>query len=296
MAPKIPASLADGVAASNSSGTPSEEACRFYRATMATLAAADIDFLVGGAYAFARYTGIERHTKDFDLFLRPDDVERALAALAASAATELTFSHWLAKAYGGDAFVDVIFGSGNGLAPVDGEWFAHAVADEVLGVPARLVPPEEMLWQKAFVMERERFDGADVNHLLRARAADLDWPRLLRRFGEHWRVLLGHLVFFGYVYPSEANRIPGWVMGELLARLATDLDDPEPVEPTCRGPFISREQYLVDVERWGYRDPRLEANGGSMRSTEVEEWTAAIDEADGKTARTRRESKVESRE
>ena len=27
-------------------------------------------FLVGGAYAFARYTGIERHTKDFDVFVR----------------------------------------------------------------------------------------------------------------------------------------------------------------------------------------------------------------------------------
>ena len=26
---------------------------------------------------------------------------------------------------------------------------------------------EESLWQKAFIMERERYDGADVAHLLR---------------------------------------------------------------------------------------------------------------------------------
>ena len=40
-------------------------------------------FLVGGAYAFARYTGIERHTKDFDVFVRPRDFDRALDAFAA---------------------------------------------------------------------------------------------------------------------------------------------------------------------------------------------------------------------
>ena len=52
-------------------------------------------------------------------------------------------------------------------------------------------------------MERERYDGADIAHLLRARADQLAWRRLLRRFGPHWRVLLGHLVLFGFVYPGE---------------------------------------------------------------------------------------------
>jgi hypothetical protein len=30
------------------------------------------------------------------------------------------------------------------------------------------VAVEEMVWQKAFIMERERFDGADVVHLIQA--------------------------------------------------------------------------------------------------------------------------------
>ena len=61
-------------------------------------------------------------------------------------------------------------------------------------------------------MERERYDGADVAHLLRAHGDRLDWPRLLRRFGPHWRVLLSHLVLFGFIYPGERALVPAWVM------------------------------------------------------------------------------------
>src|SRR5918997_31387 len=165
-------------------GPLSAETAAFYRRMMDGLIAAELPFLVGGAYAFARYTGIERHTKDFDVFVREEDVDWAMTALGtAGCATELTFPHWLGKAYCGADFIDIIFSSGNGLVRVDDEWFANAVEDEVLGLPVRLIPPEEMLWSKSFVMERERYDGADVNHLLRARAANLDWPRLLQRFG-----------------------------------------------------------------------------------------------------------------
>ena len=259
----------------------SPETAAFYRAMVEALRAADLPFLVGGAYAFARYTGIERHTKDFDVFVREADVDQALTALgAAGCATELTFPHWLGKAYCGADFIDVIFSSGNGLVTVDAEWFANAVADEVLGLPVRLIPPEEMLWSKAFVMERERYDGADINHLLRARADDLDWPRLLRRFGEHWPVLLSHLVLFAYVYPAEASNVPGWVLRELLERAPKAFHSASDTDRICRGPLISRAQYLTDIEAWGYHDPRLNAHGGSMTQAEVVDWTEAI-ERDG---------------
>ena len=123
-------------------------------------------------------------------------------------ATDLTFPHWLGKAGQGRHFVDLLFGSGNGVCPVDGEWFAHARQMRMWRVPARLCPPEEMIWSKSFVQERERFDGADVLHLLRAQADALDWPRLLDRFGPHWEVLLSHLVLFGFVFPAERDRVP----------------------------------------------------------------------------------------
>src|SRR5690349_4978903 len=112
----------------------------FYRRVLQTLNASGVPVLVGGAYALAHYTGIERRTKDFDLFLRRADYDRATQVLDAQGFhTELTFPHWLGKVHAGSHCVDLIFNSGNGLTRVDDAWFGHAVAAEILGVPAKLV-------------------------------------------------------------------------------------------------------------------------------------------------------------
>ncbi len=257
----------------------SEEKSRFYRRVLETLTGENIDFLVGGAYAFTRYTQIDRKTKDFDLFVRAADVDPALSALerALGCHSEFTYKHWLGKAYCGRDFVDIIFSSGNGVATVDDLWFEHAVDHAVLGVPVRIIPPEELLWSKAFIMERERYDGADVLHIMHALAEKLDWERLLRRFGAYWRVLLSNMVLFGFVYPGERTRIPEWAMRELLGRLERDLDHDSAVGKLCQGTIMSREQFLIDVERWGYADGRVER--GEMTAEEVADWTAAIEKS-----------------
>ncbi|MFL5574879.1 MAG: hypothetical protein ACJ79S_02775 [Gemmatimonadaceae bacterium] len=247
-----------------------------YRRVMEVLRAGGVEFLVGGAYAFTRYTGIERSTKDFDVFVRYEDRHRALDVLfGAGFVTELTFPHWLGKAFLGEDFCDVIFSSGNGVAPVDDVWFDHAPSAEVLGLPVRICPAEEMLWSKSFVMERERYDGADVVHLIRSGAATLDWDRVMARFGDRWRVLLFNLVLFGFVYPGERTRVPRRVMDELLARLAADLETDDPRGKVCQGTLVSRQQYLVDIADWGYADGRLPPLG-TMTEREIADWTAAI--------------------
>jgi hypothetical protein len=247
----------------------------FYCRVMGQLDEHGIPFLVGGAYAFERYTGIARHTKDFDLFIHPRDVERGLAVLAADGCTtDVPFPHWLAKAHCGEDVVDLIYSSGNGVALVDDDWFRYSVAETVLDVPIRLIPAEEMIWSKAFIMERERYDGGDVAHILRACADTLDWPRLLQRFDGNWRVLFQHLVMFGFIYPCERARVPAAVMRELMGRLDRELTRPA-ADRVCRGTLISRAQYLVDVEHWGYTDPRL-APDGNLTSEERARWTAGI--------------------
>ena len=251
----------------------------FYRACLQALNEAKCDYLVGGAYAFARYTGIERHTKDFDIFCRQEDVDSILGVLSRlGCQTEKTFPHWLAKAYnpGTADFIDVIYSSGSGIAVVDDEWFSQSVTETVLGVPVRLCPAEEIIWSKAFIMERERYDGNDVAHLLRARGRDLDWNRVLRRFGPHWRVLLSHLVLFGFIYPAERTQIPRHVQDDLLRRLQSETAATPPTDKTCQGTLISRAQYLVDIGPWGYRDARLEP-GIKMTPADIAHWTRAID-------------------
>ena len=250
-----------------------------YRTGLSMLNRSGVPYMVGGTYAFQYYAGISRTTKDFDIFVRSRDVQRTLDVLKkAGFKTEIAFTHWLAKAHHGDKFIDVIFCSGNGVAEVDDEWFAHAVDEEVLGVPVKLCPAEEMIWSKAMIMERERYDGADVAHLFRHCSGLLNWERLVRRFGNNWRVLLAHLTLFGFIYPGERALIPSAVIKELMNRLTAELDVPTRDSKVCQGTLLSRAQYLVDVDEWGYEDARV-APRGSMTEEQVAEWTAAIDKS-----------------
>lgn len=247
----------------------------FYRRTLHVLSDASVPFLVGGSHAFLEYTGIVRNTKDFDLFLRKADLDRAMEALrSAGYRTELSFPHWLAKAWRHDDFVDLVFSSGNGVCAVDDRWFEHAVETQVLGMPVKIVPVEELVWQKAFVMERERFDGADIMHILRARAESLDWDRLLQRFGAHWPLLYTYLVFFHFVYPSDARSLPSSVLDDLAGRLAEMRANPRG-DRVCQGTLVSRAQYLLDIGQYGYSDSRL-SSGGGMSPEDVIFWTWAI--------------------
>ncbi|HEX2253749.1 MAG TPA: nucleotidyltransferase [Thermoanaerobaculia bacterium] len=260
-----------------------QEARAFYRSVMERLQEGGVPFLVAGAYALSQYTGVVRHTKDFDVFIMPEDVDRALELLAAAGYEVERFSpHWLAKATCGDNFVDLIYNSGNGATPLDQRWFDHARTGNVLGVEGLICPPEEMIWSKAFLMERERYDGADVAHLLRSCSPTLDWARLLERFGTHWRVLLGHLVLFGFIYPDRRHTVPRWVMEDLGDRLMQDLDRVPVASHTCWGTLLSRVQYQVDLEELGYRDGRLEPKGNMSRE-DIELWRqrAEEDAADG---------------
>ena len=256
----------------------------FYVRSMTILQDANVPFLVGGAYALARYTGIERHTKDFDLFIKRSDYPRAAAALeGAGYKTELTYPHWIGKAFQGVDFVDLIFSAGNGVAQVDDVWFEHAVPEVVLGIDVGLIPAEEMIWSKGLIMERERFDGADVAHMIKNVGLELDWQRLLDRYGEHWRALYAHLILYGFIYPSRRSNVPKWVMHGLAARLAAEVEEPDSDDKICFGTLVSRQQYLLDIDEWGFADARLEPLG-RMNADEIAEWTAGI-EVDGTTKR-----------
>jgi hypothetical protein len=249
----------------------------FYRRALQALVDAGVPFLVGGAFAHACFTGIRRSTKDLDLFIRREDYERVAQRMSAEGwETEMTYPHWLAKVYAGEDFIDLIFNSGNGLTPVGADWFRDNPVADILGVPVRIANIEDSLLSKSFIMERERYDGADIAHLIQANAEQLDWQGLVRRFGDHWRVLFAHLLLFGFIYPGERHRVPQWVMDHLVARLAAESGHAVPEEPrVCAGTLLSREQYLHDVEQLGYVDGRL-TTASTMTTEDVARWTDAI--------------------
>lgn len=247
-----------------------------YQPAMTGLRRSGIPFLVGGSFALASLTPLRRSLKDLDILVRRADVERALAFFAAEGwRVERTHAHWLVKAIDeGGGYIDIIFSSGNGLCVVDDEWFQNALPARILGNELLVCPIEEMVWTKAYVMERDRFDGADIAHLLRSCAGRMDWGRLLRRFGDHWPLLLAHLLLFDFIYPSDRGVIPDAVRRDLLGRLPERLPAGRPARPLCRGTLLSAFEYEDDVFQ-GHEDARL-LPFGNLTPPEVDEWRESL--------------------
>lgn len=233
----------------------SAEAEAFYRQSLEELRALNIPFLLAGTYAVSAYTGITRATKDLDIFCKAGDYPRILGhfrRLGFEIAVE--DERWIAKVFKGQYFFDVIFASSNGTMPVSDSWFEQAREVEVLGVPVRIIAPTELLWSKAFIQVRHRYDGGDVAHVILKQHDQIDWQRLLSYMEQYWEVLLTHLLNFRFIYPSERDRIPRWLLDELLDRMHQQLEVPPPQMKVCRGRMFSRSDYAIDVAEWGFAD------------------------------------------
>jgi len=232
-----------------------------YAEGLRALVEAKAPFLVGGGFALYSYLGRWRTTKDVDVFIQADDLHSVLHVLMrAGFVCEITDVAWLAKARKADACIDIIFCSYNGLFPVDKGWFDNARRAVVLGMPVKIVGPEEIIASKSFVAARDRFDGADISWLLRATATKVDWDRIEALMGEHWEVLLWQLQHFLYVFPSERHLLPKDLMARLLGKLANEIvaDDYEPL--VCRGPMLDPKLYQAEIVVRGAADPRPRKN------------------------------------
>ncbi len=222
-----------------------------FRAVLQLMSARNVPFVVSGTFALHEHTGIWRKTKDLDLFLPADDVPNALRVLQdAGFETEVRDPVWLAKAWRNGYFVDLITGMSNGVIRVDRSWIERGTPALILGIPSRVLAAEELIASKIFVVRRERFDGADVAHLIYATRDTLDWRRVLELVGAHWEMLLWSLIFFRYIYPRHAGEVPRWVWHELLSRFEQVLINPE-VDAPFRGTLIDENMFAIDVKEWG---------------------------------------------
>jgi hypothetical protein len=225
-----------------------------FRGVLELLNREQVPYLVAGAFALQAHTGIWRNTKDLDLFLTASNAERALCLLAdAGFECEVADPVWLAKAHQDDFFVDLITGMSNGVFTVDDCWIQRGTRATVIDVPTRVLPAEELITSKLFVTRRERYDGADIAHVIYGTRGELDWERLLTLAGEHWEVLLWNLLLFRYCYPMHSEFVPAVVWETLLGRLQQELRAPDAGAP-FRGSLIDCKMFAIDVNEWGFDD------------------------------------------
>jgi predicted nucleotidyltransferase len=227
----------------------------FYVEVLKVLQENGLNFMLGGGFAMYHYTGIERDTKDLDIFCKAPEYPKILKLLADKGfQTELTDVRWLAKIFRDEDYIDIIFDTVNNICKVDDSWYEQAVDGEYQQIPIKFIPAEELIWCKLYVQNRERYDGADVNHLLLKYGKKLDWKRLLFRMDQHWHLLLSQILIFQFVYPADYREIiPQWLFNELIDRAKEQYDLPSSVEKVCRGPVIDQTQYEVDIKLWNYK-------------------------------------------
>ena len=236
-----------------------EEEREVYRRALQALNDASVPYVVAGAYAIYEHTGIYRQTKDLDIFVEPGAVVAAARVLHdAGFVMRLEDLHWLAKAFVGDKFVDLIYGMGNAVAFIDADWVRHSRSGVLAAQPVRIAPAEELIWHRLFINERHRHDMSDIVHLILCVADGLDWERLMARVGEHWPLLLAQLQMFSYVYPGYRSNVPSWVMEQLIEQSRASVGRDEEDADVTRGTLISRFSFAIDVREWGFSDPRGE--------------------------------------
>ena len=227
----------------------------FYAESLRLLCETGHPFLLSGTFALSCYTGINRPTKDVDVFAKPSDALKILAWLRErERAVERVDERWLARITRGELFMDLIFSMPTSGTAVGDDWFRAAPKAEVYGSVVHLVPPTEFIVSKIFVQDRYRYDGADVAHVILKKHEEIDWRRLLDHLELYWEVLLMALLNFRFVYPSERDLLPKWLMDELLERLAAQRSMPGPGVRVCRGRIFSPRDYEIDVAEWGFSE------------------------------------------
>jgi hypothetical protein len=231
------------------------EAHAFYREALELLEESGAKFMLGGAFAMFHYTGIYRDTKDLDVFCKSTEFPKILKFFGEKGyRTELTDVRWLAKVFKGEYFIDIIFDTVNNICRVDETWYERSVWSEFVGKQVRMIPPEELIWCKLYVQNRERFDGADINHIMLKYGQKINWDHLLFRMDQHWHLLLAQILMFQFVYPADYRGIiPKWLFDELISRANEQYDIPAALEKVCRGPVIDQTQYSTDIKEWNYK-------------------------------------------
>lgn len=244
-----------------------KEQVELFRDVLQALENSCVPYAVSGAFALRQHTGICRFTKDLDLFVTARNCEAALDCLReAGMECDITDPVWLAKAHRDGYFVDLITGMSNGLITVEDSWIDRARPAMVHGVKTRVLAPEELVASKIFVARRERFDGADIAHVIYGTYGNFDWQRELDLVGEHWEMLLWALVLFHYVYPAHSHYVPMNIWCALLGRFEKCVKNPD-AEASFRGSLVDDNMFAIDVNEWEL--PNLLAEQREMRLAEL---------------------------
>jgi predicted nucleotidyltransferase len=162
--------------------TSFEELLETLKRSSAALRDAGIPFVLGGGVAIWARGGPETE-HDLDYFLKAEDAEAALEALAdAGFRPEKPPEGWLYKAWDNHVLVDLIFDP-TGVT-VDDAFIESAEDAEVHAVRMRILSPEDVLVTKLLALKEHSLDYDGLLEISRAVREQIDWDDVRRRTEE----------------------------------------------------------------------------------------------------------------
>jgi hypothetical protein len=174
-----------------------------------------IRFSVGGSMALAFYTGQPRETKDLDLCVLPED-RKAMIDVLQEAGLDDYFKvqpydrAWIYRGTLDGVIVDVIWSMANQRSHVDEMFLSRGPEALLHSEPVTMLPAEELIWWKAYVLQHDRCDWPDVLNLIYATASDLNWNFLVARFADDMPILQSILTVFAWLCPDRVKYLPEW--------------------------------------------------------------------------------------
>jgi len=115
---------------------------------------------------------------------------------------------WIYRAVRDDVIVDTIWQTPNRRTVVDEEWFKRSRKVVLRQESLEVIPAEEMLTIKLYVLQRDRCDWPDLINLLYRTCSELDWDHVISRIGPDEPLLAGLLQVFSWVAPEKSREIP----------------------------------------------------------------------------------------
>lgn len=184
-----------------------------YRTAIQALRGAGIRFLLGGGFALGAYVGRWRNTKDIDFYIMHADRDAAVEALTKAGFEDyfpqLAYDRkWIYRSTRDGVIVDIIWAMANQRAEVDELWFDRAPTAMLRDESLAVIPIEEFLWCKLYIMQRDHCDWTDVFNVLYAAGPQINWTHVLKRAGEDWPLLKGLLTVYGWLCPESARKLP----------------------------------------------------------------------------------------
>jgi len=200
--------------------------------------------MLGGGFALATLTGHWRNTKDMDLYIHPDENQRAIEALEGAGFSDYFNQQpydrkWSRRNIKSDVIVDLLWGMGNYRADVTDVWFERAPSVTIRDQKLLVIPAEELIWCKVYIIHRDRCDWTDLFNLVYVRGPELDWEHLLDILQEDAPLLSGLLAVYAWLYPRGINELPKWIWSHLALR-----------PPSTKTNGVKSRSRWLDSRRW----------------------------------------------